>query len=99
MEDTQILDDEMTEALPKATNNSPAAQFAAVMDSDHWLKKFMVNMLAAHQCGTGIDFKTAEMLLKQERDNYEAEVAIAMRIFRIYPHLFQHDKASASAAA
>lgn len=98
MEDAQFIETPAPEA-PKLSESHPTAQFAAVMNSDHWLKAYIVNLLAAHQAPNGVDFKTAEALLNRERETFEAEVAIAMRIFRVYPHLFHHQGAPTTAAA
>jgi len=98
MEQAQMIDASHPEAGPPSEPQM-SAQFAAIMNSEHWLKGFMANLMAAHQSPTGLDFKTAEALLARERATYEAEVAVAMRIFRTYPHLFQHGKAPNSAAA
>ena len=98
MEQAQTMDASHAEAN-QASDSQLSDQFAAVMKSEHWLKGFMANLLAAHQSPTGLDFKTAEALLARERSTFEAEVAVAMRIFRTYPHLFQHGKTPNSAAA
>jgi hypothetical protein len=98
MEQAQTMDVSHLEPSP-VSGSQLSPQFNAVMNSEHWLKGFMTNLLAAHQSPAGLDFKTAEALLARERATYEGEVAVAMRIFRTYPHLFQHDNASHSASA
>jgi hypothetical protein len=98
MQEAQVMETPQAE-VQKASDSHVAAQFAAVMKSEHWLKNFMTNLLAAHQSASGLDFKAAEALLARERATFESEVAIAMRIFRAYPHLFRHEGSSTSASA
>ncbi len=108
MEDTPIVEAVHTEAVhtetvPMEAPQTPVAAqpvdtFAA-LGNDHWLKKYILSLMAAYQADSKIDFKTAESLLQKEREAFEAEVAVALRIFRAYPHLFQHEQTGTAAAA
>jgi hypothetical protein len=97
MEETPIVEAVHLEAL-ETPATEPADHFGA-LGQDHWLKKYIHSLMAAYEADASIDFKTAETLLHKEREALEAEVAIALRIFRTYPHLFQHEKAGTAAAA
>jgi|SRR5208283_659440 len=98
MEDTQIVEDVHLKAPETSAPSQPVDHFAALADS-HWLKKYILSLIAAHEADSKIDFKAAEAILQKEREAFEAEVAVALRIFRTYPHLFQHQQAGTAATA
>jgi len=98
MEDTHIVETVQTEAPETSAASQPVDHFAALAN-DHWLKKYIVSLMAAYEADSKIDFKTVEAILEKERAAFEAEVAVALRIFRAYPHLFQHQQAGTAAAA
>lgn len=62
-------------------------QAARSLDSDHWLASYINDLLNAHRLGNGLDFATAEMLLAQEKQTFEKELAIARKVYRLYPYL------------
>lgn len=66
-------------------------QFTRLMKTEHWLRSYMSDLLGAHQIGHGLDFQTAELLLKQERESFETDLALAQRMYKMYPHLFRQD--------
>jgi hypothetical protein len=76
---------------PEMSEAQAAEKFARVLKTDHWLKSYMTDLLGAHQIGNGLDFQTAELLLKQERESFEADLVLAQRMYKMYPHLFRHD--------
>ncbi len=98
MEDTQIVEAVHTEAPETPAPSQPVDHFAALADT-HWLKKYIHSLKAAYEADSTIDFKAAEAILQKERDAFEAEVAVALRIFRTYPHLFHHQQAGTAATA
>ena len=66
------------------------------MAKDHWLTHFVDALHAAHKATPhGIDFATAEHLLKTEKQRFDADMETALRMFHLYPHLF-HAGSSAS---
>lgn len=84
------------ERLP---DTEAAEQFTRLLRAEHWLKSYMKDLLKAHQSGTGLDFDTAELLLRQEKKAFEADLAIARRMHQLYPHMFDQDREGASRAA
>ena len=98
MEETQIVEAVHLEAPETSVPSQPVDHFAALADG-HWLKKYIVSIVAAYEADPKIDFKTAETILEKEREAFDAEVAVALRIFRTYPHLFHHQQAGTSATA
>jgi len=98
MEETQIVEAVHLEAPETSAPSQPVDRFAALGDS-HWLKKYILSLTAAFEADSKIDFKTAAAILEKEREAFEAEVAVALRIFRTYPHLFQHQQAGTAATA
>lgn len=76
-----------------------AEKFAKLLKTDHWLRSYMTDMLGAHEIGNGLDFQTAELLLKQERESFEADLAVAQRMHRLYPHLFRQESETAKQGA
>ena len=75
-----------------------AEQFARVMKTEHWLKSYMTDLLGAHALGNGLDFQTAELLLKQERESFEADLMLAQKMYKMYPHLFRQESEAAKPA-
>ena len=68
-----------------------AEQFARLLKSEHWLRSYMTDLLGAHEIGNGLDFQTAELLLKQEKESFEADLVLAQRMYKMYPHLFRQE--------
>ena len=66
-----------------------ARQLARLVQSDHWLQSYVRDLLAAHQVGEGVDFQTARLLLDQEEQAFEKDLAIARKFVNRYPHLFK----------
>lgn len=58
----------------------------------------MTDLLGAHEIGNGLDFHTAELLLKQEKESFEADLVVAQRMYRMYPHLFRESESAKSGA-
>lgn len=90
---TARKDKEMTEAQQaKIISELPA--------SEHWLARYVNALLSAHRASpNGVDFTTAENLLKTERQRFDADMETALRMFHLYPHLFQASGANAGAPA
>lgn len=65
--------------------------FTRLLKSEHWLRSYMTDLLAAHEIGHGVDFHTAELLLKQEKESFEADLVLAQRMYKMYPHLFRQE--------
>jgi len=85
-------------AAEKERSDSRAAeQFARLMKTDHWLKSYLSDLLGAHQAN-GLDFQTAELLLQQEKEAFEHDMAVAQRMYQIYPHMFRRDAEGSGAA-
>jgi len=55
----------------------------------------MTDLLGAHEIGNGLDFQTAELLLKQEKESFEADLVLAQRMYKMYPHLFRQETEAA----
>jgi hypothetical protein len=72
-----------------------AEQFARLLKSEHWLRSYMTDLLGAHEIGNGLDFQTAELLLKQEKESFEADLVLAQRMHKMYPHLFRQESDAA----
>jgi hypothetical protein len=71
--------------LPESETAGKASE---LLNTDHWLKSYVVDLLSAHQRGGGVDFDTAGHLLEQHKKAFEAELAVARRFYHNYPHLF-----------
>lgn len=83
---------------PNAHEASHEAAHAAV--KDHWLSHFVDALHAAHKANPhGIDFATAEHLLKTEKQHFDADMETALRMFHLYPHLFHAGSAASGSAA
>jgi hypothetical protein len=85
---TRRKDNEMTDVQQTSSNtldtlpNLPA--------KEHWLARYLTALLSAHQTApNGLDFETAANLLKTERQRFDADMETALRMFHMYPHLFQ----------
>jgi len=63
------------------------AEFDKISQSGHWLGNLITDLINAHKLSGGIDFRTAEMLLQQEKEALEKDLAIARRLYRLYPNL------------
>lgn len=78
--------------------NHPAESLleaARLIDKDHWLTSYIHDLVQAFKLGSRIDFTTAEMLLAQEKQNFERELATARKIYRLYPQLVdEHSRSS-----
>ena len=89
------MEESHKEASPGAQGEAPKApvaeQFDRVLKTDHWLKSYITDLLGAHEIGKGLDFQTAELLLKQERESFEGDLALAQRMYKAYPHLFRQN--------
>ena len=87
------------EALPNTHSGVSEAQaseqFARLLKTDHWLRSYITDLLGAHAIGSGLDFQTADLLLKQEKESFEADLMIAHRMYKMYPHLFRQESESA----
>ena len=78
MTDVQQTSSNSTDTIP----NMPA--------KDHWLARYVTALISAHRSSaSGIDFETAANLLKTERQRFDADLETALRMFHLYPHLFQ----------
>ena len=66
-------------------------KFARLMKTEHWLRSYITDLLGAHEIGNGLDFHTAELLLKQEKESFETDLVLAQRMYRMYPHLFRQE--------
>lgn len=84
------------EAVPEG---KAAEQFARLLKTDHWLRSYMTDLLGAHEIGSGLDFHTAELLLKQEKESFEADLMVAHRMYKMYPHLFRQEGEAGKAGA
>lgn len=99
-ENTTRMEESHREASPGAAQGQvseaqAAEQFARLLKTEHWLKSYMTDILGAHEIGNGLDFQTAELLLKQERESFEADLALAQKMYKMYPHLFRHESEAA----
>jgi len=94
------MEESHREASPSAANGEVseaqvAERFARLLKTDHWLGSYMTDLLGAHEIGNGLDFQTAELLLKQEKESFEADLMIAQRMYKMYPHLFRQESEAA----
>jgi len=62
-------------------------EFEKVLTSGHWLGNLMIDLINAHRLSGGLDFRTAEMLIGQEKEAFEKDLAIARKLYRLYPNL------------
>lgn len=53
----------------------------------HWVGGFVSDLVSASELTGGIDFATAEQLLATAKDEFEKELALARRMYRLYPEL------------
>ncbi len=78
MTNVQQTSSNATDAIP----NLPA--------KEHWVARYVTALLSAHRTAPhGLDFETAANLLKAERQRFDADMETALRMFHMYPHLFQ----------
>ena len=94
------MEESYKEASPNAAQGGAseaqvAEKFAHLLKTEHWLRSYITDLLAAHEIGEGLDFQTAELLLKQEKESFEAELVLAQRMYRMYPHLFRQESDAA----
>src|ERR1700683_5533746 len=77
-ENTTYMEESHREASPgpEMSEAQAAEKCARVLRTDHWLKSYMADLLGAHQIGNGLDFQTAELLLKQEKESFEADLVL-----------------------
>jgi hypothetical protein len=88
MTDTQQTSSNTTDTIP----NLPAVE--------HWLARYVTALLAAHRTApNGLDFDTAANLLMAERQRFDADMETALRMFHLYPHLFQAGGAAGATAS
>ena len=96
MEDSQM--ETSFSAVERERSDSRAAeQFARLLRTEHWLKSYLTDLLGAHQAN-GLDFQTAELLLKQEKEAFEHDMVVAQRMYQLYPHMFRRDGEASGAA-
>ena len=96
MEDPQ-MDTSLAGVERERSDSRAAEQFARLLRTDHWLKSYLTDLLGAHQANS-LDFDTAELLLKQEKEAFDSDMAVAQRMYQLYPYMFRRD-ADASGAA
>lgn len=80
-----------SEAHREVSETQASEQFARLLNTEHWLRSYITDLLGAHAIGNGIDFHTAELLLKQEKESFESDLALARRMYKLYPQLFRQD--------
>ena len=59
-----------------------------VLSSEHWLGDYISVLLSSFELNSDLDFATAQKLLETERAEFEKDLAIARRMFRLYPSQF-----------
>ena len=62
---------------------------AAGLDSDHWLLACLDALLERFRSTNEITFDAVRQLLDQHEQLFLNDLAIARRMYRTYPHLFQ----------
>ena len=83
----------------EVSETQASEQFARLLNTEHWLRGYITDLLAAHAIGSGLDFHTAELLLKQEKESFENDLALARRMYRMYPQLFRQESETAKISA
>jgi hypothetical protein len=72
------------------TSSNTTDTIANLPAKEHWLARYVSALLSAHRTApNGIDFGTAANLLNTERQRFDADMETALRMFHMYPHLFQ----------
>jgi len=62
-------------------------RLSQLITSEHWMGNFVSDLVSAYELGGGIDFPTAEQLLATAKDEFNKELALARRMYRLYPDL------------
>lgn len=60
-------------------------RLSELLTTEHWLGDFISVLLSSHELNSGIDFPTAEKLLATEKAEFEHDLTIARRMYRLYP--------------
>ena len=88
---TRRKDSEMTD-VQTSSNTDTIVNMPA---KEHWLARYVSALLSAHRTApNGLDFEMAANLLNTERQRFDADMETALRMFHMYPHLFQPAKAA-----
>ena len=66
-------------------------RFEEVLQSGHWLGNYINSLLEDHDTSE-ISFEKAEQFLSTERREFDKDLAIARRMYRVYPQLVLTDQ-------
>ena len=67
-----------------------------LLGTEHWLGDFMSALLGSFELNGAIEFSTVEKLLATEKEEFERDLAIARKMFRLYPGLLESKPAPES---
>ena len=91
---TRRKENEMTDVQQTSSNTTDTVP--GLPAKEHWLARYVSALLSTHRTApNGIDFETAANLLNTERQRFDADMETALRMFHMYPHLFQPGAAAA----
>jgi hypothetical protein len=95
---TRKKENEMTDVQQTSSNTTDA--MPNLPAKEHWVARYVTALLSAHRTApNGLDFETAANLLNTERQRFDADMETALRMFRMYPHLFQASPTAGSTAS
>jgi len=75
----------------KQDRESAGQRLSGLLSTEHWLGDHISALLSSYERHGDIDFASAERMLATEKAEFEKDLAIAKRMFRLYPKLVTPD--------
>jgi hypothetical protein len=72
--------------METADRENAIKQLTDLLNSGHWMGNYIVDLLKAAKPGAGMEFEAAEALLSKERQTFEHDLAVARKMYQLYPH-------------
>ena len=76
------------DALRLVEQTGPPASLLTDLESEHWLRTFMEDLLVQFRTSGEINFETVRRLLEQHEQAFLKDLETARKMYRTYPHLF-----------
>jgi hypothetical protein len=76
-----------------------AARLTEILESGHWLGDYAGALIESYEASGGMSFEQAEKLLNAAKEQYDRDLEVARRMYRLYREQVIADEESAPAGA